>query len=108
MPKKPRQHRPPRQPRRREDDRPSPARRGYGAQWRRIREQVLTEAGIPRSDWSLYAVDHRPPYNPDIEPDHRQYTLVPMRKEAHNRKTAAHDQKNKRDDKGRWVGGSTS
>lgn len=68
--------------------RPSSSKRGYGAEWRRIRKRVLQEAGIPRDQWSLYDVDHRPAYNPDIEPDHNKYTLVPMLHADHSKKTA--------------------
>lgn len=66
----------------------SAARRGYGRGWRRIRERALTSYGIPRHDWPLYDIDHRPPYDPDVEPNHSRYTLVPMLRSNHSRKTA--------------------
>lgn len=79
-------------PARRAPDTRAPAsRRGYGAEWRRIRAEVLTAHGIPRDQWSRYHVDHRPAYNPDVEPDHRKYQLVPMLAADHNRKTAQED-----------------
>lgn len=74
-----------------ERPRPSSTARGYGWQWQKIRAEVLTRAGIPESEWSLYVVDHRPAYNPQIEPDHRKYELVPMLRADHNRKTARQD-----------------
>jgi hypothetical protein len=52
---------------------------------------VLRAYGIPEEKWHLYAVDHSPRYNPDIEPDHEQYTLTPRLIADHNRKTAAED-----------------
>jgi len=73
------------------DRRPPSSRRGYGAKWRWIRRKVLREAGIPESMWSLYAVDHNPPYNPEVEPDHEKYTLIPRLIADHNRKTARED-----------------
>ncbi len=71
--------------------RPSASRRGYGRGWQRIRARVLTASGIPQSDWPLYDVDHRPPYDPDVEPDHSKYELVPMLRSEHSRKTARQD-----------------
>lgn len=102
MPRAPRRAQPRRQPRRRADTRPPSSQRGYNAEWRKVRAEVLRSAGIPRDQWRLYAVDHRPPYDPEVEPDHRKYNLVPMRKEEHNRKTATFDQQNERDHNGRW------
>jgi len=67
--------------------RPSAAKRGYGSEWRQIRARVLAGHGIPQSKWHLYDVDHRPPYNPAIDPDHNHYTLVPMLKGEHSSKT---------------------
>lgn len=67
--------------------RKSSAKRGYGREWRRIREQVLTSHGIPPYDWGKYDVDHRPPYDPAVEPDHLKYELVPMLHEDHSKKT---------------------
>lgn len=76
----------------REDKRPSSAQRGYGYAWRKIRAEVLTSYGIAQADWNKYVVDHRPPYNPTVEPNHRKYTLVPMLKQDHSRKTSKYDQ----------------
>ncbi len=73
------------------DDRPSAARRGYGSEWRKIRAEVLERAGIPRSEWTRYDVDHRPPYDPAVEPDHRKYRLVPMLHDEHSEKTSTFD-----------------
>jgi len=73
------------------DPRPSAAKRGYGAGWRQIRERTLRLFGIPMKDWHLYAIDHRPPYDPAIEPDHTKYTLIPMLISEHSRKTAGLD-----------------
>lgn len=75
----------------RQDDRPSASSRGYNSQWRKVRAEVLRAYGIPRDLWSLYDVDHRPPYNPTVEPDHRKYELVPMLHADHSRKTATED-----------------
>ena len=63
----------------------------YDQSWRKVREQVLTDARIPRTMWSLYDVDHNPPYNPAIEPDHRRYQLIPRLHADHSRKTARED-----------------
>ena len=84
------------------DARQSPGDRGYGYKWHKIREQVLKEYSIPREQWSLYAVDHNPPYNPEVEPDHTKYDLVPRLIDEHNRKTATQD--TSRDHKGRFIG----
>ena len=73
------------------DDRPSAASRGYGAEWRKIREAVLTRAGIPPKAWHLYDIDHEPPYNPAMEYDHRRYKLTPRLHGAHSSKTAERD-----------------
>lgn len=69
----------------------SSAAAGYGYQWQQIRAEVLRRAGIPRADWPRYDVDHDPPYNPSLQPDHRRYTLTPMLRSAHARKTARQD-----------------
>jgi hypothetical protein len=69
------------------DNRPSAATRGYDKAWRRIRDSVLREAGIPKADWPLYDVHHTPDYDPAIEPDHRQYTLTPLLHTEHARET---------------------
>lgn len=71
--------------------RPAAGARGYGAAWRRIRERVLSRAGIPPADWHRYDVDHSPVYNPTIEPDHSKYTLTPRLHADHSRKTATVD-----------------
>ena len=77
----------------RRDARKSAARRGYGHKWRKIREEVLSRAGIPQHHWYLYDVDHNPPYDPDVEPDHRKYELVPLLHAEHSWKTAERDMK---------------
>lgn len=63
----------------------------YGPEWKRIRARVLRENGIPKNQWHLYNVDHRPTYNPAVEPDHNKYALVPMLKSDHSKKTASQD-----------------
>ncbi len=65
--------------------------RGYGTGWKRIRERVLADAGIPRERWPLYVVDHSPPYDPRRQPDHTRYTLTPMLRAEHSSKTVRHD-----------------
>lgn len=72
---------------RRADTRPSAFERGYGAEWRRIRAEVLRAHGIPQSEWPRYDVHHTPEYNPDVEPDHRRYQLTPLLHEDHSRVT---------------------
>lgn len=74
-----------------DEKRPSAAGRGYGRVWQRIRAIVLSRAGIPRERWSEYVVDHRPPFNPAVEPDHMKYELVPMLLKDHSQKTARSD-----------------
>jgi hypothetical protein len=64
---------------------------GNYSDWRKIRTQVLLNAGIPRDQHHLYSVDHRPAYDPIREPDHRKYVLVPMLIPQHNSKTAKRD-----------------
>ncbi|MCF7944717.1 MAG: hypothetical protein K9L75_04195 [Spirochaetia bacterium] len=86
-----------------EDTREPAHKRGYDAVWRKIRKQVLREFGIPKDQWHLYAVDHNPPYNKEVEPDHTKYTLIPRLIIEHNRKTAKQD--TKRDEKGRFTRG---
>ncbi len=44
---------------------------GYGYDRRKIREGVLTRAGIPECQWRFYDVD------PKREPDYRRYTFIP-------------------------------
>ncbi|NCB27148.1 MAG: hypothetical protein EOM62_17085 [Bacteroidia bacterium] len=85
----------------RKDTRKSSAKRGYNHSWRQIREQALREYGIAQADWSRYDVDHDPPYDPKIEPDHRKYRLVPRLHADHSSKTATLD--TKRDSKGRFL-----
>ena len=52
---------------------------------------MLRQNGIPKEDWHKYDVDHRPAYDPEVEPDHNRYTLVPMLRSDHSRKTAKED-----------------
>lgn len=80
-------HRPARAP----DTRPPASQRGYGAEWRQVRADVLRHHGIPEAEWHQWDVDHTPAYNPSVEPDHRKYTLTPMRHGDHSRKTNAVD-----------------
>jgi len=65
--------------------------RGADREWRKIRIEVLRSHGIPQEDWPKYVIDHRPPYDPAIEPDHRNYTLVPMIRGKHSQKTNKFD-----------------
>jgi hypothetical protein len=76
---------------RRKDPRQSSSRRGYDAGWRRVRQEVLDSAGIPRSEHWRYDVDHSPKYDPATEPDHRTYRLTPRLHAEHSRKTARDD-----------------
>jgi hypothetical protein len=64
---------------------------------------VLARYGIPRDEWPKYDVDHNPPYDPDAEPDHRKYTLIPRLHSDHASKTARED--TRRDADGRFQGG---
>jgi len=73
------------------DGRPSASRRGYGSGWRRIRIRVLKEYGIPEEEWPLYDIDHNPPYNPEVEPDHNMYILIPRLHAEHSSKTVRED-----------------
>lgn len=84
------------------DTRESSHRRGYDREWRRVRARVLESHNIPKEQWPLYAVDHNPPYDKDIEPDHTRYVLIPRLMADHNRKTARED--TTRDHKGRFKG----
>lgn len=61
--------------------------RGYGYKWQQVRIGVLREAGIPRELWPDYDVDHNPPYDALIEPDHNKYTLIPRLHTEHSVKT---------------------
>ena len=83
-------HRPVKQNRSR-DTRPSAAKRGYGREWQNIRKIILAEYGIPKERWPLYDVDHNPPYNPDVDPNHWNYELIPRLHSEHSRKTAKQD-----------------
>jgi len=65
--------------------------RGYGADWRKIRERTLRLHGIPMHLWSKYDVDHEPAYNKATEPDHSKYKLTPRLHAEHSIKTAAAD-----------------
>lgn len=85
-----------------QQSRPSPSSRGYDGRWRKIRARVLEAAGIPKEAWHLYAVDHNPPYDQAVDPDHTHYELVPRLIAEHNRKTAREDVK--RDASGRIRG----
>lgn len=73
------------------DTRPSSFDRGYDAQWRKVRISTLINHGIPEDQWPLYAVDHNPRYDQNIEPDHTRYTLTPRLIADHNSKTATED-----------------
>jgi hypothetical protein len=88
-------------PRKARENRPSRSKRGYNSEWYRIRKEVLQQYGIPREMWPQYDVDHNPPYNPEIEPDHRKYTLVPMLRADHSRKTVNEDMR--RDSEGKFI-----
>ncbi len=65
--------------------------KSYAHGWRKVRERVLREAGIPKDLWSQYDVDHNPPYDPSVEPDHYLYELIPRLHADHSRKTANED-----------------
>lgn len=73
------------------DPRVSSSARGYGMEWRAIREEVLARHGIPRNEWSKYDVDHNPIYDRMREPDHRRYVLIPRLHGEHSRKTRMQD-----------------
>ncbi|MDR1902796.1 MAG: hypothetical protein LBQ88_11010 [Treponema sp.] len=74
-------------PERAVDTRPSAAARGYDQEWQAIRAAVLRDAGIPPELRPLYDVHHTPEYNPQIDPDHRHYTLTPLLHGEHSRET---------------------
>ena len=65
--------------------------KSYGNGWKKVRIHVLAMHGIPREQWSLYDVDHNPPYDADIEPDHYKYNLIPRLHAEHSQKTANED-----------------
>lgn len=67
------------------------AKRGYGHEWRKIRIEVLKANNVPIELWPEYDVDHNPPYNPDVESNHRMYTLIPRLRSDHSKKTAKED-----------------
>ena len=71
--------------------RPNAQERGYGPEWRKVRAEVLRAAGVHENEWHKWSVDHRPRYNPVLEPDHRRYELVPMLRSSHSSKTARQD-----------------
>lgn len=73
------------------DERYSASRRGYGRGWRVIRERILAAYGIPRERWIYYDVDHVPAYDPEREPDHNKYQLIPRLHAEHSRKTVLED-----------------
>jgi len=65
--------------------------RGHDQEWKRIRIEVLKKYGIPEEEWVKYVIDHRPPYDPAVEPNHRCYTLIPMLRGEHSVKTNRYD-----------------
>jgi hypothetical protein len=69
------------------DTRLSSSARGYGIEWRKIREGVLRAYRIPVASWPLYDIHHTPVYNAAIEPDHSKYRLIPMLHSEHSRET---------------------
>ncbi len=70
------------------ENRPSSTRRGYDYYWYNVvRPHVLREYGIPKEDWPLWDVHHEPEYNPDVNPNHWDYTLTPM---LHGKHSANH------------------
>ena len=71
------------------DLRPNAAERGYGSDWRHIRERVLKQWGIPMHAWHDYDVDHDPPYDKARDPDHLHYRLTPRLHGEHASKTAS-------------------
>jgi len=83
------------------DNRVSSSRRGYGNSWRKIRVEILKKNNIPKEQWPLYDIDHNPPYNPSIEPNHRKYKLIPRLHADHSKKTVKCDEK--RDTSGRFI-----
>ncbi len=68
--------------------RPDATQRGYDRVWKQVRERTLAAAGIPGADWPLWDVDHDPPYDAAVQPDHRAYRLTPRLHADHSRKTA--------------------
>lgn len=94
MPNRPPKHRPPRLSGPPPDDRPSAARRGYGARWQRYREWFLTQHRLCAECWSqgrlteATVVDHIEPHRGDYEkfwrPENHQSLCLP----CHQAKTA--------------------
>jgi len=84
------------------EKRPHSGARGYGPVWRKVRAEVLRAAGIPENEWHKWAVDHRPRYNPELEPDRRKYELVPMLRGSHSSKTVSQDGTFGRGPKAMW------
>ena len=78
-----------------DDHRPSAARRGYGSNWRRRREQVLSREPLCRScsdqgkTVEATDVDHIVPLADGG--DHSDDNLQPLCHECHSRKTATMD-----------------
>ena len=89
-------------PARKKDLRPNSGKRGYDHGWRKVRDAVLTEYGIPPHLRHLYDVDHNPPYDRLMEPDHTRYQLIPRLHADHSSKTAQEDVR--RDVRGRIIG----
>ncbi len=73
------------------DNRPSPALRGYGRAWQKVRIEVLQAHHIPPALWPQYDVDHKPRYNLPIDPDPLKYALTPRLRGNHSRKTISED-----------------
>jgi hypothetical protein len=69
-----------------ERERPPAHVRGYDAQWRKVRAEVLRAAGIAECEWSQYDVDHEPRW-PTLGEDHSFYRLIPRKHGRHSRKT---------------------
>lgn len=66
--------------------RPRAYERGYDAQWRKVRAEVLSKAGVPENEWPAWDVDHEPRY-PLLGQDHALYKLTPVRRPQHSSKT---------------------
>lgn len=89
MPTRPPSHRPPRAPL--PDGRPSAARRGYGAHWRRLRLSVLARRPVCEACWLAPAtdVDHHVSLAGGGTND--EANLVPLCHACHSRKTVERD-----------------